>query len=185
MSRVARGIADHTVRNRLSLGGNIAGQLPYRETVLPLLLVDARLHLAGPSGNRTATIGELFSKRLKLADGEFVVQVEVESQSTGLPWRHVRREKGTRTDYPIVSLSFLKFEGTLRMAASGLCNFPFRSLEIEDTVNDRKSPIESRVVKALTQLPAPVRDDQRASAEYRAHLFTRAAVESISEMERS
>ncbi|HUX20673.1 MAG TPA: FAD binding domain-containing protein, partial [Spirochaetia bacterium] len=183
MSRVARGIADHTVRNRLSLGGNIAGQLPYRETVLPLLLAGATLHLAAPGARRELPIGELFSKRLKLETGELVVQVEVASSLAGLPWRHLRREKGTRTDYPIVSLSAMKLEGKIRMAVSGLCNFPFRSSEIEDVINDKGVSVESRIAKALTLVPGAVRDDQRASAEYRSHLFLKGATEIIGELE--
>jgi CO/xanthine dehydrogenase FAD-binding subunit len=183
MSQVARGIADHTVRNRLSLGGNIAGQLPYRETVLPLLLVDAKLTLAGPDGRRVVPIGEVFSKRLRLADGELVVQVEIPESVTGLPWRHVRREKGTRTDYPIVSVSLLRIDGMLRMAVSGFCDFPFRSTEVEQVLGDGKSSLEARLEKALSQLPGAVRNDQRASAEYRRHLFSKAVAEAIPDLE--
>ncbi|MBM4236775.1 MAG: xanthine dehydrogenase, partial [Firmicutes bacterium] len=38
LSVVVKKIADRTVRNRLTIGGNICGRLPYREALLPLLL---------------------------------------------------------------------------------------------------------------------------------------------------
>ncbi|MFH2114623.1 MAG: FAD binding domain-containing protein [Spirochaetota bacterium] len=35
LSSTIKGVADRTVRNRLTLGGNIAGMLPYREALAP------------------------------------------------------------------------------------------------------------------------------------------------------
>ena len=46
------GVADHTVRNSITLGGNIAGRLPYREAVLPFLLADATGGDRGRSAGR-------------------------------------------------------------------------------------------------------------------------------------
>ncbi len=183
LERVASGIADHTVRNRLTLGGNIAGQLPYRETVLPLLVCGAEAMVAGPQGNRTVPINELFDKRLRLEKGELLVQLRVPRPAAEAPWHHVRREKGTRTDYPIVSVSLARIDGRLRMAASGVCNFPFRSDEIDETLSDTNRTAEKRAQRALEQLPSGVRSDQRASAEYRSHLFVQAVVESITKLE--
>ena len=51
LSAACRRIADHTVRNRLTLGGNICGRLPYREAVLPLLVGEAEAEIAGPTGS--------------------------------------------------------------------------------------------------------------------------------------
>jgi CO/xanthine dehydrogenase FAD-binding subunit len=47
LSATCRRIADHTVRNRLTLGGNICGRLPYREAGLPLLVAGAQVEIAG------------------------------------------------------------------------------------------------------------------------------------------
>lgn len=183
LGRVAAGIADHTVRNRLTLGGNIAGQLPYRETVLPLLVCGAEALVAGPHGKRTLPINELFEKRVRLEKGELLVQVKVPRTSAEAPWHHVRRERGTRTDYPIVSVSLARVDGQLRMAASGVCSFPFRSNAVDETLSETSRSAEKRAHLVLEQLPSEVRSDQRASAEYRSHLFVKAIIESITELE--
>jgi CO/xanthine dehydrogenase FAD-binding subunit len=49
LSVAVRKIADHSVRNRITLGGNVAGRLPYREALLPFLAADGVAHLAGPA----------------------------------------------------------------------------------------------------------------------------------------
>ena len=37
LSKAAREVADHTARNKITLGGNICGQIFYREAVLPFI----------------------------------------------------------------------------------------------------------------------------------------------------
>ncbi|MFW5643975.1 MAG: FAD binding domain-containing protein, partial [Alkalispirochaeta sp.] len=84
----AAGVADRTVRNSITLGGNIAGMLPYREAVLPFLLLDGTVTTAAPAATtvsggdppraavatndtaappriRTRPIIDLFDKRLR------------------------------------------------------------------------------------------------------------------------
>ncbi|MFW5795913.1 MAG: FAD binding domain-containing protein [Alkalispirochaeta sp.] len=49
LGHCAAGVADRTVRNSITLGGNIAGMLPYREAVLPFLLLDGTVTTAAPA----------------------------------------------------------------------------------------------------------------------------------------
>ncbi|MFW5827927.1 MAG: FAD binding domain-containing protein [Alkalispirochaeta sp.] len=67
------GVADRTVRNSITVGGNICGMLAYREGVLPFLLLDGTVTYAypGDSGVEIATgpIRELFHKKLTLPKG--------------------------------------------------------------------------------------------------------------------
>lgn len=68
------GIADRTVRNSITVGGNICGMLPYREGVLPFLLLDGTVTYAHPAEGggverATAPISDLFRKKLQLPKG--------------------------------------------------------------------------------------------------------------------
>ncbi|TWK60469.1 FAD binding domain-containing protein [Bacillus licheniformis] len=47
LSKAAREVADHTARNKITLGGNICGQIFYREAVLPFLLTDSKVVTVG------------------------------------------------------------------------------------------------------------------------------------------
>lgn len=73
----AAGVADRTLRNSITLGGNICGMLPYREAILPLLLLDAQVESAGPDipgETRRLPLLECFRKRLLLPEGALVVR---------------------------------------------------------------------------------------------------------------
>jgi len=162
LSAAARRVADHTVRNRITLGGNVAGRLPYREALLPFLAADGAAHLAGPDrsggvGRRTVPIRELQAKRLVLGPGEFIVGLSIPAEAALLPFFHDRATAGPEIDYPIFSLSVVAFPGGVSAAISGYLDWPVRI--------GVKSGVPS-----VDSFPAP-RGDARASREYRFELL--------------
>jgi CO/xanthine dehydrogenase FAD-binding subunit len=182
-SKVCRPIADHTVRNKLTLGGNICGKLPYREAILPLLVVDSKVVLAGPEGIREVPITKAFDKRLLLKKGEFFVQIKVPKDVVSLPYFNRRREKHTSVDYPIINIAAVKSESKFKMAFSGVSALPFRSQEVEDFINKKELPPEERVSNAINKLPLPIKRDQWASSEYRKALLEKSMNEMIADLE--
>lgn len=52
LSLAVKRIADHTVQDKITIGGNIAGTIIYRESVLPLLASDSKIVIASPSGRK-------------------------------------------------------------------------------------------------------------------------------------
>lgn len=172
LSDVAGAIADHSVRNRITLGGNMAGRLPYRETLLPLLIADASVQLAGPQGQRSVALESLFDKSLLLKEGEFIVQIRIPKSMTTAPGLYRRRTRQSRVAYPIASGSFLKHAGRLRMAIGGVYGFPVRSIEAEKRLNDPDASQLEHLPTILDAIPLKLLDDQRASAVYRQMLLT-------------
>jgi CO/xanthine dehydrogenase FAD-binding subunit len=181
--RQASMIVDHTVRNRLTLGGNIAGMLPYRETVLPLLLADATARLAGPAGERIVPLAEVFSKCLRLAPGEVLAQVRVPKGMSSRACFYRRRVRKGRFDYPLVTTCFLQANGALRMAVSGAFSFPLRCSEAEQVLNDVMIPLAQRPAAVVAAIPHPIVADMRASAAYRRMLFERCIGEALEALE--
>ena len=162
----ARRIADHSVRNRITLGGNVAGRLPYREALLPFLAAGGTAHLAGPSleggpaggvDRRELPVRELHAKRLLLRPGEFLLGLSVEAAAAGLPFYHDRATSGTEVDYPILALCAVARSGRYAVALSGYLDAP-AWLESEGT-----PPLPK-------DFPEP-RSDARASRPYRAELL--------------
>jgi len=186
LSRVVRSIADRTVRNRLTLGGNICGRLPYREALMPFLLNDAELSIAGPDGRRTEKLSSLFDKRLRLEKAELLLQLSIDENQVELPHWSRRREKHGPIDYPLCHLVALKTnDDQIRLSASGLCAFPFRSIDLENHLNDRSVALKKRVKEAVKILPGKIRDDDRGSAAYRKTVFEFDLEKMLSEMEGS
>lgn len=182
-SKACRPIADHTVRNKLTLGGNICGKLPYREAILPLLVVDTVMVLAGAEGIREVPIREAFDKRLLLKDGEFLVQVKVPKDVISYPYFNRRREKHTSVDYPLINIVAIQKEGKIQMAFSGVSALPFRSQEAEDLLNKKEHPLEERISNAIDKLPLPIKKDHWASSEYRKALLKKSMNELMSDLE--
>ncbi|MBN1837853.1 MAG: FAD binding domain-containing protein [Spirochaetales bacterium] len=164
-------VADHTVRNRLSLGGNIAGRLPYRETVLALLVAEAEAELYGPEGLRRVPLLQGFSRQLKLAPGQFLVRVRVPAEAAAARWFHGRRERGTRVDYPLVTVCLLAGPTGPRLAVAGACGYPLRPHELEGALRDPADQPDALARAVGSGLRERIKGDFRASAEYRAFLL--------------
>jgi CO/xanthine dehydrogenase FAD-binding subunit len=182
LARVAASVADRTIRNRLTLGGNICGQLPYREAVMPFLLAEADLLIAGTAGERSVPLQQLFDRKLRLEKGEILLQLIIPREITGLSSFSKRREKHGPVDYPLCHLAALKNEKGLSVAVSGLCAFPFRSLDLEKLLNDSSLTIKQRAAEAPALLPAAIRKDELGSAEYRQALWQQDLVSMLEEM---
>ena len=178
LSRAAQ-IVDHTVRNRLTLGGNIAGRLPYRETVLPFLLVDSRVRLAGAEGERVVLLSDIFSKRLRLEPGEFLVQLLVPKEEAVRPWYYSREVRKTRVDYPLVTACFLIEKGSIRIAMTGACGFPFRATAAEEVLNDSTLAPSEKPPRAIDAIPHVFLEDMRASGPYRRMLLERSIARAL------
>lgn len=163
--------ADRTARNKITIGGNVAGKIIYREAVLPFLLADSTFVIAGAEGMKYVPAHQAFVEKLQLQKGEFLVQIITARQYVTSPYYSVKKRQLEKIDYPLVTVAAIKYGDEIRMACSGLCAFPFRSFMIEAALNNKNIPLEKRVERALTHLPALVLDDMRGSRAYRTFVF--------------
>lgn len=176
LGETGAGVADRTSRNKITFGGNICGQFIYREAVLPLLLTESEVRIAGPAGTRQAPITQVFDRTLQLRRGEFLVQTVTDNSYTRLPYLTIKKRKVAAIDYPIVTVAAIRMNSGIRVAFSGVCAYPFRSEAIEARLSQRGVPLKARIDQASTLLPAPVLSDIKASAEYR-ELILKVALE--------
>ncbi|WML39287.1 FAD binding domain-containing protein [Neobacillus sp. OS1-2] len=167
LTRIASGVADHTARRKITLGGNICARIFYRETVLPFLLADSQVLLIGPNGKKIVLINEIFNGELVLEPGEFLIQIATENRFIRAPFFSVKRRQQWDTGYPLITIAALKMDQQIRVGISGLCPFPFRSREVESALNNQGQSKEVRVEGALAVLPQPILDDVEGSSEYR------------------
>ena len=77
LAEAARYVGSVQIRNRATLAGNQCNASPAADTAPPLLIYDARLVIAGPSGDREIALNEFFvrSGETALARGELVTAV--------------------------------------------------------------------------------------------------------------
>lgn len=167
LSKAAREVADHTARNKITLGGNICGQIFYREAVSPFLLTDSKVVTVGDKGKKRYLIHDVFDQRLKLSKGEILISLLIEERYLHQPFASIKVRRRWDTGYPLATISALEIDGRVRCAFSGVCSYPFRSAEVESALNDEALPVGQRVEEAINRLPGPVLDDAQGSAEYR------------------
>lgn len=167
LSETVKQIANHTSRNKITIGGNINSQLIYREGVLPFLVADAKVKIAVQGEEKIVPLKKIFDRQMTLDEGAFLVQIIVDSSYVDFPFFGLKRTRMTKVGYPVVSVAALLKENRIRVAFSGLCGFPFRSIKVEAIVNDDSLAVSERIEQIASHLPAPVVDDLHASAAYR------------------
>ncbi|HHY73419.1 MAG TPA: xanthine dehydrogenase [Bacillus bacterium] len=183
LGQAVKKIADHTSRNKITIGGNMKSRLIYRESVLALLLVDAKVKIAGEKGERIVPLADVYEEELKLTTGEFLVQILIDKTYINLPFVSLKKTKMSKVGYPIVSVAAIVKDRNLRAAISGVCEFPFRSAELETALNDFTLKKAERVDKAVSLLPTAIINDQLASAEYRKFVLKNTLSEAIDVLE--
>lgn len=183
LSKTSMGIADHTARNKITLGGNLCGKIFYREAVLPFLLCESKVIVLGNEGDEAIPIDEIFNRSFQLKEGQFLVQLQTEKKYINLPFKSIKIRQQWETGYPLLTIATIKIENELRFAFSGLCRFPFRSKEIEAVINQTGLAIDERIARALEYLPAPILNDIEGSKEYRLFVLKNNLRKIIVEME--
>lgn len=183
LTEVSKEIADRTARNKITLGGNICGKIFYREAILPFLLADSHLIIAGDRGLEEVPIHTVFNQTLRLTKGQFLVQIATDVTVLNAPFMTKKKRQQWETGYPLITGAAIKKDGQLRIAFSGVCPFPFRSLEMEQEMNNSALPFEDRISRALRFIPGPVLNDIEGSKEYRLFVMQNLLMDFLKELE--
>jgi CO/xanthine dehydrogenase FAD-binding subunit len=184
LTGVGKEVADRTARNKITLGGNICGNIYYREAVLPLLLTDSMIVTAKGRDIRMDYISSKFNRKMLLEEGEIFVQAFVEEKYIKLPFYTRKKRQQWETGYPLITAAALKVDNKIRAAFSGLCAFPFRSAEMESALNEPGLSDEQRINMAIVAVPGEILDDVEGSRDYRLFVLRNLLEEILLSMER-
>ncbi|AIQ63479.1 xanthine dehydrogenase [Paenibacillus stellifer] len=183
LGHVISEIADHTARNKITIGGNLFGHIYYREAALPLLITDTDVVIAGRNGRRRAPLHSIFDERPVLEKGELMIQLTIASGDLSLPGFTVKKRRQWDIGYPLITVASVKKNGKIRVSVSGLCPFPFRDERIEDCLNDTELGFSDRIEQAMRHLPGPVLNDVEGSREYRIFVLKNTLLDVLHELE--
>jgi xanthine dehydrogenase small subunit len=163
------------IRNRATLGGNLATASPIGDAAPALLALDAELSLASASGTRRLPLADFFLdyRKTALAPGELIVAIHIE-RPLARRQRFYKVSKRISDDISSVSAAFaLELDAAgrverLRVAYGGIAAVPLRAREIERLAAGRPWDADTRSVltRAAASLGTPL-SDHRASAAYR------------------
>jgi xanthine dehydrogenase small subunit len=162
--------ASPLIRNRATLGGNLATASPIGDAAPLLLVLDAELIIAGVNGERTVALQSFFRdyRQTSLAPGEVIRSVRVPKP---LPER-VRFYKVAKRrvdDISTVAAGIAVRTGesgsilTARIAFGGVAPIPLRAVEAEAAIVRG----DSEAAKDSLRRTLHPMSDHRGSAEYR------------------
>ena len=166
--------ASPLIRNRATLGGNLATASPIGDSAPLLLALDAQVKIAGAGGERTVPMTEFFLgyRKTALARGEVMVSVLV--PRTRAHVHFFKAAKRRTDDISTVAACFaVSVDGRgrirqARLAYGGVAAKPVRAIEAEDAIvglrwNEGAVHIAQDV---LARTLRPI-SDHRGSAAYR------------------
>jgi len=165
LCETAARIADHTIQGKITLGGNLAGTIKYREAALPLMLCDCMVHVMTQNGLNELAFKDVFDGRLRLAKGEFLVAFIINQDMVHLPYVHAKKTKMDKIDYPLITLAGHRRENAIQAAVSGLSDTPMPIPN--DVLSNTSLSIEERISKVIDQVKDMIVVDSLGSREYR------------------
>ena len=188
LREAARYIGHVQIRNRGTVGGNVAHADPASDLPGVLVALDASIHVTGPRGGRLIAAGDFFQGMMTTAleENELLTSVEVPVQGPGESSAYVKLPHPASRYAVIGASAFLRVAGGKCAAASvvlgGLAPAPVRASAVEAALVGQPLTGEA-IAKAADETSASLGDDLLgdiyASAEYRksvAHVYVRRAL---------
>jgi len=130
-------IADPQVRNRGTIGGDIAHGDPANDHPALSLALDASFVLAGPSGRRTVKAGDFFQGpyMTALAEDEILVAIRVPALAAGTGWAYEKLKRKTGDWATAGAAVVMRIDGGIvthvRVALTNLAPTAIRALDAE------------------------------------------------------
>jgi carbon-monoxide dehydrogenase medium subunit len=174
LAQAAGAVGSVQIRNRATIGGNLANASPCADSAGALLVLGARLRLAGPGGARELPIDDFFlgPGRSAMAAGEILTDILLDPPAPGS--RGAFRKQGrVHMDLALASLALHGVaDGDtvrwVRLAAGSVAPVPLRLRRVEDLLAGRRADPDliAEAGRVAAAEIAPI-DDVRATAAYR------------------
>ncbi len=178
ISRALRRLSNVRVRNVATVGGHLAHGDPHLDLPPVLIALNARIVIAGPSGERTIYIEDLFKGYLEtsLAPDELIAEIIVPAAANQLT-TYLKHTTRSAEDWPALGIAVsLKMNsdkvGTARIAIGAAMDTPRRLLTVENTLAGRSlDDAALEQVGNAAAHEAEVHTDARGSAAYKRELI--------------
>ena len=193
LAEAAQQVGDPAVRNRGTIGGNVAHADPASDLPTVLSALGARLTITGPGGTRTLDAGDFFQGMMLTALGEHDVltAIDVPTKAPGQGMAYVKfAHPASRYAVIGVAAAVTVGGGTCRavaVAIGGLVPRPTRAAHVEGALTGQARSADA-IAKAANQvgqdLGADILGDLYASADYRkamAPIYVKRALTSAAE----
>ena len=176
LAQAAAGIGDPAVRNRSTIGGNVAHADPASDLPTVLVALEARLMAEGPDGKRTLDAGGFFQGLMTTAlkEHEILTAIEIPAHPKGQSSAYAKFAHPASRYAVIGVAAVITASGgkcsSARVAVGGMVPRPVRASSVERALTGQELSAEN-IAKAASQvtenLGNEVLGDIFASEQYR------------------
>ncbi len=174
LAETCKTIGSYQVRNRATLVGNICNASPSADAAPPLLVLDAKVNIMGPDGEKTVPLNQFFVgvKKNILNNGEIVTSVTVPPIKD--KWTGIYLKQGRRKDVDLatVGVAVIVIRDEIRIALGAVAPTPVRAFKTEVLLRGKvidESLLEEAGESTLAEV-SPI-SDVRSSQEYREEII--------------
>ncbi len=188
LPETAREIGDVQVRNRGTIGGNLAHSDPAADWPAAVLALEAELRAVSPRGERGMAAKDFFVDLMTtaLASDEVLVEIKVPQlgHGTGAAYAKLHHPASGYAMVGVAAVIALRDNGAVERAAVGITGVgpkAYRAFAVETALHGKPATqAHLNAAAAHAAEGVDVNADLYASAEYRSHLarvYTRRALE--------
>jgi CO/xanthine dehydrogenase FAD-binding subunit len=172
--QAANSLGSYQLRNRATLVGNICNASPGADLAGPLLVYDAKVHIANAKGTRIVDINSFFTgvKKTVLKENELVIGVSLPDVSEGDNSIFLKQARIKGHDLAIVGVSArITVDRKVRLAITAVAPTPISIVSLEETLSGKPltSELAAMAGKEVRNIIKPI-SDVRSSAQYRLHV---------------
>ncbi len=176
LAEAARSVASYQLRNRATIGGNLANASPCADTAPATLVLQGEIVLHGPAGQRRVPAEQFFTgpgETVRQPD-EFVRAVCFAPPTQGSAGRYLKLGRNRAGDLAVVSVAVWGSPAktasgyTFHIALGSVAPIPLRAYQAEKVLAE--NPVEEATFVLAAEMAvaasSPI-DDVRGSAAYR------------------
>jgi carbon-monoxide dehydrogenase medium subunit len=170
LSETCKTVGSYQVRNRATLVGNICNASPAADTAPPLLVLEAKVNIIGPTGEKIVPINQFFTgvKKNILKKGEIVTSITIPPIKDKWTGVYLKQGRKKEVDLATVGVAVVCIRDEVRIALGAVAPVPVRAFKTEELLKGKtidESLLEKSGKSALTEV-SPI-SDVRSSQEYR------------------
>ena len=172
--KACKTVGSYQVRNRATLVGNICNASPAADTAPPLLVLEAKVNITGPTGEKIVPINQFFSgvKKNILKKGEIVTSITIPPIKEKWVGVYLKQGRKKEVDLATVGVAVVCIRDEVRIALGAVAPVPVRVFKTEELLKGKtidESLLEKAGKSALTEV-SPI-SDVRSSQEYREEII--------------
>lgn len=172
ISQGASVLAAYHVRNRATVVGNLCNASPGADLAAPLLVYDAKVHIANVEGIREVSLSDFFTgvKKTILKNDELVIGVSVPDVETSDKAVYLRKARIKGADLCNVAIALrLTPDKKLNLALAAVSPTPMRLYELEDKIAEKEltPDLAEWLEEEIKGYINPRKNSIRSSPEYR------------------